>query len=1050
MNGKNQQLQQLQQHENDDDENTSDGVSSSSPLIALDENNSDSTATHKKSSSLSLSQDSIKLKQHSTPSIINNNTTTSSNSNSNNQPKGYILHATLGALERQSSGSSSLPPLPIRTSSPLTNLGGLMTPLLVQESTSIDSRYDADDNKHSIQSTNQINQDINKKEQNTTTSTATATIGNNDTLARRLQHKTFDVADVKRRHTQKSISLTEASSQSRGTKAFVRVILFPFHVQWWEKRKVNGLMLRIASVFYVLHIIATFRYFVVYDALKGTLPVDQLEMMTPLLLLFLLGVLVAQAAALSTVPPSNEQSNPSANTTATTNSTSSSTTAVSQPSEKQENANVADKNISVATTNQPEKPSPSLKPSKIQQRNEAITRSSSSPKGSRGHTRHLSLGNRNSSSSPARPFKYVNHSKTLSSGSIAFEGSDVENNEDDSYESSNEEEDMSVIDETDLFRKEKRKGRSLKSIASSVVSKGEFEDNYNEIEEDDLDGEYDEGSDEIVAGVPDNISPNVLHSNNNSNGNNHLGFRKDLRKRFTVPLPTSIEPQINQIDNNSNSTNIYSANQQCIVKENDKINEFVVGDGKHGNQPSNNDAIDLHSRRVRSSTLSVLSTDAEKPIPRPQSTEDVFFQVKSVQWSSDGPKKVEMSLPDIQEALEKRVLSVKDTENYRLIARVGAIVTTLIPLSFRWITKGPSLSCWSISLIRTLPISVIASIDYLCEAWLNFIDRSNDYTLILEEYPTSRDNSNYMKYLEKELQAKCFSSTGSTCNAANGAKYESLYDSARVLYIALFGSSIYSLIVVLTCTILTGILSYIFFDAVANAEDTFRKRMLYAKFFSKLTSSRRSKIVGLPHFRLYKVDHIKVWLSLRARRANVDGLTIGPYKASDITANALVLLAVTSATIVIMRSISPLANDDDDDAPMGFNLPLTLLFGQLADWFLFVWAIFLGIFMLRFTSLASRTHQKYENTSVLLTEQLNVFMKMLRKPQRKEELGICNNMLKVAIKLLRELEGSGKKHNQSGALLSPFVFNLLRVILLSGAGAVSGRVFGFKVRMWKL
>jgi hypothetical protein len=42
------------------------------------------------------------------------------------------------------------------------------------------------------------------------------------------------------------------------------------------------------------------------------------------------------------------------------------------------------------------------------------------------------------------------------------------------------------------------------------------------------------------------------------------------------------------------------------------------------------------------------------------------------------------------------------------------------------------------------------------------------------------------------------------------------------------------------------------------------QRYLHAKYFSALTSSRRARRYGLPHFRLHKVANIKMWLSLRS------------------------------------------------------------------------------------------------------------------------------------------------------------------------------------------
>lgn len=59
-------------------------------------------------------------------------------------------------------------------------------------------------------------------------------------------------------------------------------------------------------------------------------------------------------------------------------------------------------------------------------------------------------------------------------------------------------------------------------------------------------------------------------------------------------------------------------------------------------------------------------------------------------------------------------------------------------------------------------------------------------------------------------------------------------------------------------------LSAIFFFLLSVADRTFKQRLLYAKHFCYLTSSRRARKFDMPHFRLNKVRNIKTWLSLRS------------------------------------------------------------------------------------------------------------------------------------------------------------------------------------------
>lgn len=102
---------------------------------------------------------------------------------------------------------------------------------------------------------------------------------------------------------------------------------------------------------------------------------------------------------------------------------------------------------------------------------------------------------------------------------------------------------------------------------------------------------------------------------------------------------------------------------------------------------------------------------------------------------------------------------------------------------------------------------------------------------------------------------------------------------------------------------------------------------------------------------------------------------------------------------------------------------------SLTNWELMVWASSLILFLLRLATLGSETNCKYSNSSVLLTEQvkdvgasagsqclqlsfaviynnaslsqINLYLKMEKKPNKKESLNIVNNVLKLATKLMK-------------------------------------------------
>lgn len=63
-----------------------------------------------------------------------------------------------------------------------------------------------------------------------------------------------------------------------------------------------------------------------------------------------------------------------------------------------------------------------------------------------------------------------------------------------------------------------------------------------------------------------------------------------------------------------------------------------------------------------------------------------------------------------------------------------------------------------------------------------------------------------------------------------------------------------------TIITLTAIQSDSMFDVAACVS----QRLLFAKLFGHLTSARRARKSEVPHFRLKKVQNIKMWLSLRS------------------------------------------------------------------------------------------------------------------------------------------------------------------------------------------
>ena len=116
-------------------------------------------------------------------------------------------------------------------------------------------------------------------------------------------------------------------------------------------------------------------------------------------------------------------------------------------------------------------------------------------------------------------------------------------------------------------------------------------------------------------------------------------------------------------------------------------------------------------------------------------------------------------------------------------------------------------------------------------------------------------------------------------------------------------------------------------------------------------------------------------------------------------------------------------------------------------WELAVWLFVLAIFLLRFMTLGTKINKKYRSLSILITEQINLYVQMEEKPEKKESLLNANSALKLAEELIKELESPFKI---SGLAANPILYNISKVILLSAFSAVATELLGFKLKLYKI
>lgn len=242
----------------------------------------------------------------------------------------------------------------------------------------------------------------------------------------------------------------------------------------------------------------------------------------------------------------------------------------------------------------------------------------------------------------------------------------------------------------------------------------------------------------------------------------------------------------------------------------------------------------------------------------------------------------------------------------------------------------------------------------------------------------------------------------------------------------MLGSSWRVKTVVLTVMLERFTLSLAYFFLLSVAERTFKQRFLYAKHFCHLTSSRRARRSDLPHFRLNKVRNIKTWLSVRSYLKKH-----GPQRSVDVIVSIAFILEVCVLSFLCVQLLKETGHFAD----------------RLYCWETLCWNLAIGLFLLRFMIIGSKINKKYRNLSVLITEQINLYLHMEQKPHKKEELMLANSVLKLAADLLKELESPFKI---SGLCANPYLYNITKVVVLSAFSAVLTELLGFKLKLYKI
>ncbi|XP_053202766.1 protein PHTF2-like isoform X2 [Panonychus citri] len=233
--------------------------------------------------------------------------------------------------------------------------------------------------------------------------------------------------------------------------------------------------------------------------------------------------------------------------------------------------------------------------------------------------------------------------------------------------------------------------------------------------------------------------------------------------------------------------------------------------------------------------------------------------------------------------------------------------------------------------------------------------------------------------------------------------------------------------VVLVAIIERFFLSLCFFFLLCVAERTFRERFLYAKYFCHLTSSRRARRSDLPHFRLNKVRNIKTWLSVRSYLQNH-----GPQRSIDAIVSSSFIVEVSILTFLCIQ----LLRDNE------------ICSEKLYCWEMVFWNLAIGLYIMRLIILGSKMNRKSRGClTILLSEQINLYLQLEQKPHKKEDLTLANQLIKSAADVLKLLEAPFKI---SGFSANPYLYNITKVIVLSAFSAVLTELLGFKLKLYKI
>jgi len=464
---------------------------------------------------------------------------------------------------------------------------------------------------------------------------------------------------------------------------------------------------------------------------------------------------------------------------------------------------------------------------------------------------------------------------------------------------------------------------------------------------------------------------------------------RSLKSSLSFSTPTTQQQQKKQAGNNKRSKYLYE------LESNDYV-EFDEDDDDEDDDDLNDEdseiSVETQLREVDE------KSQHNQSIEKPNGESSIKDKVSCLIWQSNEWKGADLSMLEISHFIITNVEKTSLSLDYFYIGIFFSFILAIFPMYYQNSEKLTQYINGSLrSSSSDLTKSALVNETHQIERSENV---SNDFLgeQIVELF--------YI--LPSSLNLESFS-----VSLNDGLKY---WNSIRLEFF-----------VVMNMFFSTLVLCIMFFTLLSIAERTLVQRFLHAKFFCYLTSNRRARKNNLPHFRLGRVENIKTWLSVRSYMKRR-----GPQRSIDAIISSTFLIGVGLCSIVCVR----------------FLQDSEFLSDNLLNWKLVVWCLCIWTFMLRFMTVGFKINKKYRNCmSMVITEQINLYLQIEKKPEKKDELTVVNNVLKLAADLLKEIENPFKI---SGLGINPWVYNVTKVVILSAASAVLSELFGFKLKLYKI